>query len=140
AAWALLSRVYLYEGDNANAVDYATKVINSGRSQLTDANSFKAMFANAQQSPETIFCIAFTAKEDYGKFGSIASMVYSDGNSGWGEEYASPSIRNLMSAHPEDVRWSFIVPLKDANGNIQEKNGIPIYYITKFSFQDGSPT
>ena len=92
------------------------------------------------QSSETIFCIAFTAKEDYGKFGSIASMIYSDGNSGWGEEYASPSIRNLMSAHPEDVRWSYIVPLKDGNGGIQEKNGIPIYYITKFSFQDGSPT
>ena len=45
-----------------------------------------------------------------------------------------------MSAHPEDVRWSYIVPLTDANGNIQTKNGIPIYYITKFSFQDGSPT
>jgi hypothetical protein len=45
-----------------------------------------------------------------------------------------------MSAHPEDVRWSYIVPLKDANGNLQQKNGIDIYYITKFSFQGGSPS
>jgi hypothetical protein len=67
-------------------------------------------------------------------------MIYSDGNSGWGEEYASPSIRSLMSAHPEDVRWNYIVPLLDADSNIQTKNGIPIYYISKFSFQDGSPT
>ena len=53
------------------------------------------MFANAVGKQRNIFCIAFTAKEDYGKFGSIASMIYSDGNSGWGEEYASPSIRRF---------------------------------------------
>src|SRR5436305_14619077 len=140
AAWALLSRAYLYMEDNQNAIDYATKVINSGKFSLASATAFKTMFANAVQSSETIFCIAFTAKEDYGKFGSIASMIYSDGNSGWGEEYASQSIRDLMNNHPEDVRWSYIVPLKDANGDIQKKNGMPINYITKFSVQDGSPT
>lgn len=140
AAWALLSRVYLYMDDNKNAADYATKVINSGRFALASKSEFPNLFANAMGSSETIFCIAFTAKEDYGKFGAIASMIYSDGNSGWGEEYASPSIRALMSAHPEDVRWKYIVPLKDGNGDIQKKNGIPIYYITKFSYQDGSPT
>jgi hypothetical protein len=140
AAWALLSRAYLYMEDNKNAADYATKVINSGKFSLATTNQFPNLFANAMQSSETIFCIAFTAKEDYGKFGSIASMIYSDGNSGWGEEYASPSIRDLMDAHPEDVRWKYIVPLKDGNGDIQKKNGIPIYYIMKFSNQDGSPT
>jgi hypothetical protein len=140
AAWALLSRAYLYMEDNKNAADYASKVINSGKFSLATTNQFPNLFANAMQSSETIFCIAFTAKEDYGKFGSIASMIYSDGNSGWGEEYASPSIRDLMDAHPEDVRWKYIVPLEDGNGDIQKKNGIPIYYVTKFSFQDGSPT
>ncbi len=140
AAEALLSRVYLYMDDDKDAADYATKVINSGRFSLATAAEFPDMFANAMASSETIFCIAFTAKEDYGKFGSIASMVYSDGNSGWGEEYASPSIRKLMSAHPEDVRWDYIVPLSDGNGGIAKKNGIETYYISKFSFQDGSPT
>jgi len=140
AAWALLSRVYLYEEDNANAVDYATKVINSGRFQITNKNTFQHLFANAQNASETIFCIAFTGADDYGKFGSIASMVYSDGNSGWGEEYASQSLRDIMNEHPEDIRWSYIYPLTDGNGDLQKKNGIEIYYITKFSFQDGSPT
>ncbi len=140
AAWALLSRVYLYMDDNKNAVDYATKVINSGKFSLASADAFPSMFANAASSSETIFCIAFTDKDDYGKFGSIASMIYSDGNSGWGEEFASSSIRDLMSKHPEDVRWSYIVPLKDDDGNMIKKNGIETYYITKFSFQDGSPT
>jgi len=107
---------------------------------LATASDFPTMFSNAKASSETIFCIAFTPAEDYGKFGSIASMVYSDGNSGWGEEYASASIRQLMSAHPEDVRWGYIVPLSDGNGGIAKKNGIETYYISKFSFQDGSPT
>jgi len=140
AAWALLSRVYLYEGNNDSTIYYASKVINSGKFTLSTASDYPNLFANAAASPETIFCIAFTQTEDYGKFGSIASMIYSDGNSGWGEEYASTSLRDSMSNHPEDVRWSYIVPLKDNNGVVQKKNGIEIYYITKFSFQGGSPT
>ncbi len=46
----------------------------------------------------------------------------------------------LYAQHPEDVRNSYILPLKDSTGTIQKKNGIPIYYVTKFSFQGGSPT
>ncbi len=140
AAWALLSRVNLYKEDNAKAADYADKVINSGRFSLADADAFPELFKNALASSETIFCIAFTQQEDYGKFGSIASMMYSDGNSGWGEEFASTSIREVMSEEPDDVRWSYIMPLEDEDGNIEKKNGIETYYISKFSFQDGSPT
>lgn len=140
AAWALLSRAYLYEEKNDSAIFYADKVIGSSRFTLETAATFPQLFANAMAGKETIFCIAFTAADDYGKAGSIASMLYSDGNSGWGEEYASQSLRDTMSAHPEDVRWSYIVPLKDGSGNLQKKNGIEIYYVSKFSFQGGSPT
>ncbi|MEP6627915.1 MAG: RagB/SusD family nutrient uptake outer membrane protein [Ginsengibacter sp.] len=140
AAWALLSRVHLYMEDNQAAADYATKVISSGRFSIATADSYPTLFANAVASPETIFCVAFNSKDDYGKFGSIASMIFSNGNSGWGEEYASESLRKLMSTHPEDVRWKYIIPLKDDNGNLQKKNGIEIYYISKFSHQGASPT
>jgi hypothetical protein len=140
AAWALLSRVYLYEKDNAKAADFASQVINSGKFTLATADAYPGLFKNAAASTETIFCVAFTPLEDYGKFGSIASMIYSDGNSGWGEEFASSSIRDLMSDHPEDVRWSYIAPLKDNNNNIITKNGIETYYVSKFSFQNASPT
>lgn len=140
AAWALLSRVFLYKGDNDSTIYYSDKVINSGKFSIATAANYPAMFANATTSTETILCVAFTEVDDYGKGGSIASMIYSDGNSGWGEEYASASLRDTMSEHPEDLRWSYIVPLKDADGNMQKKNGIEIYYITKFSFQGGKPT
>lgn len=139
AAWALLSRVNLYKEDHAKTIDYSNKVIASNRFKLETKTSYPALFANAKAGNETILCVAFTAIDDYGKFGSIASMVFSDGNSGWGEEYASSSLRSLMSKHPEDVRWSYIRPLKDGDGTVQKKNGIEVYYISKFSFQDGSP-
>jgi starch-binding outer membrane protein, SusD/RagB family len=139
AAWALLSRAFLYKNDNDSTIIYSDKVINSGKFNLETASSYPGLFANATGSQETIFSIAFNNLDDYGK-ASISSMLYSDGNSGWGEEFASQSLRDDMKAHPEDVRWSYIVPLKDGGGNIQKKNGIDIYYITKFSFQDGSPS
>jgi tetratricopeptide (TPR) repeat protein len=140
AAWALLSRVYLYKEDNDKAIEFAGKVITSGRFSLMTAATYPNLFARAASSPETVWCIAFTQVDDYGKFGSIASMVYSDGNSGWGEEFASQSLRDSMATHPGDVRWSYIDKLDDGSGGVQKKNGIETYYITKFSFQDGSPT
>lgn len=140
AAWALLSRVYLYEEDNTNAVSYSSMVINSGKFTEANAAQFKTMFANAASSPETIFCIAFTALDDYGKAGSIASQYYTNGNSGWGEEFESQPLRDLYAQNPADVRTSYIVPDIDSTNTLQYKNGIPIYYITKFSFQGGSPT
>ncbi len=139
AAWGLLSRVYLYMEDNTNTIAYADSVINSGTYQLESAEGFKSYFPNAANSSETMFLIAFTPADNKGKFGSIASMLYSDGNSGWGEEFASQSLRDEMAAFPEDVRWSYIDTLKDDNGDVAKKNGIEIYYITKFSFQDGDP-
>jgi hypothetical protein len=140
AAWALLSRAYLYEENNDSTAFYADKVIASNRFSLETAASFLQLFANAMSSRETIFCAAFTTVDDYGKAGSIASMIYSDGNSGWGEEFASQSLRDTMAEHPEDVRWSYIVPAKNPDGSMQKKNGIETYYISKFSFQGGSPT
>ena len=93
AAWALLARVNVYKEDNNKAIEWANKVINSGKYTLATKATYPTMFANATTASETIFCVAFTAVDDYGKFGSIASMIYSDGNSGWGEEYASSSLR-----------------------------------------------
>ena len=139
AAWALLSRVYLYLEDNDNTIAYADSVINSGKYALETAASFPTYFPNAISRDETIFLIAFTQQDNRGKFGSIASMIYSDGNSGWGEEFASESYRNDMKDHLEDVRWKYIDTLYKDDGTVMTKNGIEVYYITKFSYQDGDP-
>ena len=139
AAWALLSRVYLNMGDYDNTIAYSDSVINSGKFTLETSASFPTYFANALSRPETIWAVAFTPADNRGKFGSIASMLYSDGNSGWGEEFASKSLRDVMSKHLNDVRWDYIDTLYTNNGSIATKNGIQVFYITKFSFQDGDP-
>jgi len=139
AAWAMLSRVYLYMNQYDSCIAYADSVINSGKYTLETSSSYPTYFANALSRSETIWAVAFTQADNNGKFGSIASMIYSDGNSGWGEEFASRSIRDAMSQHMQDVRWDYIDTLTDGNGNIVLKNGIQTFYITKFSFQDGFP-
>lgn len=139
AVHALLSRVYLYMEDNDAVIDYATRVIESNNYLLETSESFTDYFPNAITRNETIWLVAFTAADNRGKFGSIASMLYSDGNSGWGEEFASSSYRNALSKNMNDARWSYIDTLYDENGDVAKKNGIEVYYITKFSFQDGDP-
>lgn len=139
AAYALLSRIYLNMEDHDKTIEYADKVINSGRFGLETTESYPSYFPNAISRQETIFLIAFTPVDNRGKFGSIASMLYTDGNSGWGEEFASQSLRDKMSENMEDIRWSYIEPRYKEDGSIYLNNGIPVYYITKFSFQDGDP-
>jgi tetratricopeptide (TPR) repeat protein len=139
AAQAMLSRVYLSMGNNDKAIEYADQVINSGRFSLETASSYPSLFANALSHDETIWAVAFTPSDNRGKFGSIASMLYSDGNSGWGEEFASPSYRNLLADNLNDVRISYIDTSYNDDGSVRKKNGIEVYYIKKFSFQDGDP-
>jgi starch-binding outer membrane protein, SusD/RagB family len=139
AAWALLSRVYLYMEDHDKTIAYADSVINSGVYHIETTEGFSSYFPNAQSSSETIFCVAFTTSDNKGKFGSIASMIYSDGNSGWGEEFASASLRDVMAENKQDVRWAYIDTLSDGSGGVSTLNGIEIFYIKKFSYQDGDP-
>ncbi|RLD71480.1 MAG: RagB/SusD family nutrient uptake outer membrane protein, partial [Bacteroidetes bacterium] len=140
AAWALLSRVYLYMEDNDKTIEYADMVINSGSFALETSTSFPDMYANAASHSEPIFIVAFTQEDNRGKFGSIASMLYSDGNSGWGEEFASESYRDVLDDNMNDVRWSVIDTLYEEDGlTVDTHMGIEVFYITKFSFQDGDP-
>ena len=70
--------------------------------------------------------------------GSVASMIF-NGNNCWAEEGASPSILEDMGYGTGmmdiDQRWKYIVT--DAP---IVKNGVNMFYISKFSGQDGSPT
>jgi len=151
AAWALLSRVYLYMEENQLAIDYAKLVIESGRFQLESSGAYPNYFANALNSSETILCVEHTLQDDKVS-GAIGSMYLSDQGLGWGEIYASLPLRNLLNKYPEDLRNTFIKPeyktdpdgnvLTDAQGKpvLAERNGYPKYYMTKFSYQDGMVT
>jgi starch-binding outer membrane protein, SusD/RagB family len=137
AVWALLSRVYLYKGELDSCIFYSDMVINSGKFTLETAEDYPAFFASAKSGSESIWLIPFNKVDDQLE-GAVASMIY-NGNNCWAEEGATPSLMADMGFGTDrvdiDQRWKYI--LTDVS---VVKNGVNMYYISKFSGQDGSPT
>jgi hypothetical protein len=150
-AYALLSRIYLNMGDNANAIKYADLVIASGRYKLLQGADYASYFTKTPEAnSETIFAIRYTKTEDQ-DFGAIGSMYYSgtpgalstpgaQGNTGYGEIYASQQYVAELDKNPADLRHSFIAPYK-INGVLQVNTkiapNVPMYYVTKYNLQEG---
>lgn len=146
AAQAMLSRVYLYmsgtyEAPNREyaqlAVDYADKVIGSGKYNLLSRTDFmKYNTFTPENNKETIFAIKRVASEfsGYDHYYGVGGMYANIGGMGWGEMYASAKYIDLLNEtgrndwRPSkykmvDARASFIEPTyaKDAStGNYTE--------------------
>ncbi|SRR6056297_217362 len=97
AANALLSRLYLYKGDNTNAADYAQRVLDEGNYELaSDYTFFNAL------TPETIFDIAMSSIDNS-----------RTGSGGWASFYNPaelgargdcPFTQDLLDAHEDGDR------------------------------------
>jgi len=129
AAQALLSRVYLYMGDNIKAIEYAEKVINSGSYSLLSSSRYSVMNTLAPaENEEAIFSITLTkdidipGTEDWYTIGSFYANI--DGV-GWGEMYASQTYLELINKNEGDLRKSFIEPQYLLDNNDQK---IPAIY------------
>lgn len=149
AAWALLARMYLYMEQYEKAIEYADKVIGSGRYSLLPNDQYKTYFTLLpENNPETIFAIKLQETENMGK-ASIGSMYHGDG--GWGEIFASEPYRDLLYQNPNDARISFIDPeyTLDENGNripdpgehagyvVNKRDNLPKYFINKYTNEGG---
>ncbi|MDN5205025.1 RagB/SusD family nutrient uptake outer membrane protein [Fulvivirgaceae bacterium BMA10] len=113
AAQALLSRVYLYMEDNANAEAFADKVIASGRYSLLSATDFRLMNTlNPVQNSEAIFAITLNKDADlngqWDDWFTLGSFYAKIEGVGWGEMYASRSYLDLLNKNPNDARGAFI--------------------------------
>ena len=114
AALGILSRVYLYMGDDENlnnCINTVNEMLNGAdpASKLESTATFPDYFANAKDSKETLFCIAHEVTDDRGQ-GSIGSMYLKDGI-GWGEIYPSDPLMYLYERYPSDVRYTgFLMP------------------------------
>lgn len=145
AAWALLSRVYLYMSgtyENPNkeyaqlAVDYATKVIDSGKYQLLSHDNFmKYNTFVPENNKESIFVVKRVASEfsGYDHYYGIGGMYCYAGQMGWAEIFASAKYIDLLNEtgrndwrpghkHLTDARANFIDPqyIQDDDGNYTE--------------------
>jgi hypothetical protein len=140
AAYALLSRIYLYENDNANAILYANKVFDSNRFKLLEGDAYKKYFTIVpENNSETIFAVRNIVADDQKKQG-IGTQFYNDPITkvtGYGETYASQAFVDLLNKYPQDIRHSFVEPQRDADGNMLTRGNVPKYYFNVYNWQDG---
>ncbi|TKG89040.1 RagB/SusD family nutrient uptake outer membrane protein [Puteibacter caeruleilacunae] len=149
-AQALLSRVYLYMSGTPDSpvaeyatksIEYANKVISSGRYSLMATGPYKGYFKPApEDNVETIFAVKHQIDVDDRGWSSLGSMYNHVEGKGFGEMYASEPYRNLLDEFPEDARHAFVEPQYNDDGSLQERNGYPKYYINKYSMQEDEPT
>ncbi|RZT95485.1 SusD-like starch-binding protein associating with outer membrane [Ancylomarina subtilis] len=124
AAQALLSRVYLYMGDNDNAIAYSDLVINSGRYSLLSKDDLRVYPTfTPDENPETIFALRFVDGadnsgewDDWYAFSGMYAAVDAEGKasldgSGWGELYASVTYRDIVEEWPDDARSAFVTSM-----------------------------
>ncbi|KMQ60037.1 carbohydrate-binding protein SusD [Chryseobacterium angstadtii] len=112
AAQALLSRVYLYMENNDKTIEYADKVINSGKYALLSRAELPSYATKKpENNTETIFAFKYNKDGDYSDgWYTIGSMYANIQNVGWGEMYASSSYLDLINQNPQDARVKFISP------------------------------
>ncbi len=122
AAWALLSRVYLYMEENEKAAEYASRVIDSGKFSLLQGETYtKYPTFVPENNAETIFACRSLIDEDNYHWFAVGGMYARIDGVGWGEMYASQPYRDLVGKYPQDLRNEFILPQyvagTDAQGN-----------------------
>ena len=98
AIQALLSRVYLYMEEWQKAADYATKVINSGKYSLVDAETYASMWDDATGSSEIIFEVYGSDKNGYWDDSGWTHLPYLTATDGSGDICATEDLYSLYEA------------------------------------------
>lgn len=122
AIQALLSRVYLYMGEWQKCADYATKVINSGKYQLLNADDYLAMWSSAvtPAKGEVIFEMFGSNKNEYWDESGWTHLPYLTGigNEGSQDICATQDLVDLYT-DATDCRLQFF--FKNENDNMINK-------------------
>ena len=172
AAEALLSRIYLYMSgtyDSPNqeyarkSIDYAEKVINSGKYALLPREQFmKYNTIVPESNKESIFVVKRVASEFSGwdHYYGVGGMYANIGGMGWGEMYASGEYLALLDETGRndwangkivDARAAFIEPQYESVSedkkvfraivdNVNDKGVQTGYNYVQLSFVEGSST
>lgn len=141
AAWALLSRVYLYMGGtiavpqaaaNAKVIEYADKVINSNKYTLLQGSAYASSFAiDGKTNKEYIF--AFRHDDVNGnKINEFLILRDVFGNPYQGEYAASPDYMNILNQNATDLRKNFITVETDKRITTADKSRNSV---NKFNYQ-----
>ena len=118
AATALLSRVYLYMGENEKCIEQCNELLSHAPSAVTSGYDFADYPTHTYDSPETIWCIRLDNNDDWAgehAEASIASMYIKDGN-GWGEHYWNENLIDNFRRYPEDKRFAAYFSMPEYKG------------------------
>ncbi|WP_159023691.1 RagB/SusD family nutrient uptake outer membrane protein [Formosa sp. L2A11] len=151
-AYAALSRLYLFMEDNDKAIEYADKVLNSGRYELLNQTNYvKYNTYEPEMVSETIFAVKRLETDNVGRY-MMGGMMHGDG--GYGQIMISSSYMDLLFKNPNDLRINFIDPQfeLDSDGNkiedpdnvyygykVLENSSVPEYWTLKLTYQDDVP-
>ena len=145
AAWALLSRVYLYMGgtpgtpqnaNNTKAVEYADKVIASNKYTLITGTAYNTAFASDSKANKE-FIFSFRHDDANGNYiNEFLTPRDVFGNPNQGEYAASPDYMAILDQNPSDLRKNFITVENDkrVTGTNKSRNSV-----NKFNYQQIAP-
>lgn len=128
SAKALLSRMYLYMGDQANALKLAEDVIKNSPYTLWGHDEYASAWGQ-DFSSESLFELIFSLTEPSGGTGGEGvPMVYAQ--SGYNALILTKEYLDMLESDPSDVRIGFTTYEKDANGNALTDG--PRKYLAKY--------
>ncbi|MBQ8441910.1 MAG: RagB/SusD family nutrient uptake outer membrane protein [Bacteroides sp.] len=111
AAKAILARVYLNKGDNANALSVAEDIINNGPYELWAYEEYANAWdkTNPAHIKEPILEIVMTGTTDWVDREGIANLYQEQG---YADMIMTKSFLNMMSEDMDDCRWGVMVAAK----------------------------
>ncbi|MBQ4055829.1 MAG: RagB/SusD family nutrient uptake outer membrane protein [Bacteroidaceae bacterium] len=129
AAKAILARVYLTKGDNANALSLAEDIINNGPYELWANDEYAAAWSkkNGSHLKEPILEIVMTGTTDWVDREGIANLYQ---ESGYADMIMTKTFLNLMSEDMNDCRWGVMVAPK--TDDFIEKYGEDRVFLNKY--------
>lgn len=125
AAKALLSRVYLYKGDNALALSTAEDVINNSPYALWTTEQYAGAWKEMGSS-EFIFEIVNTSDDNI----DLEGLGYMMSETGYNDVIMTENFVKVMQQYPDDVRYSIMETAKEV-ANI-EAYGTNKVYLNKY--------
>lgn len=127
SAAALLSRVYFYNGDYANALKYAEEVIKSGKYPLYTSSEYLTAWAKKGTS-ESLFGVLTTDKLNAQR----NSLGYYTSPDGYAECAAIDEFVAFAKARSGDVRSELVVEKVSQDGDFKA------FYTNKYAGQEGA--
>ena len=145
SAEALLTRVYLYKGENELALSTAKNIIKNSPYKLWEADEYADAWdkMNAKHTKEIMFELINNGTDDWADREGIGYLYNEDG---YADAICTKSFVDMLKAEPNDVRISVVLPVQkktDEKGNptdLYKKYGDEPIFINKFpNGQQGDP-